>query len=211
MPPLLPPLLSLTRLCLRFLFLLESLVASFPPPLLSTFYEASLRIQTRQPSTSTTIHRRRLRRLTLLEMQRLRRMFENVFSPSPSFLLSLSLSLPLFSRYICIPLASFPGKATPRDRWKSRDRLAARNVDEMLSCSSLSRTLRGDVYPTLLCLLRAGTWMMMERSPSSVSCVLLKKEEWMWEGFVSCFDMGCCGREEGARIFEVGFWIVGQF
>lgn len=179
MPPLLPPLLSLTRLCLRFLFLLESLVASFPPPLLSTFYEASLRIQTRQPSTSTTIHRRRLRRLTLLEMQRLRRMFENVFSPSPSFLLSLSLSLPLFSRYICIPLASFPGKATPRDRWKSRDRLAARNVDEMLSCSSLSRTLRGDVYPTLLCLLRAGTWMMMERSPSSVSCVLLKKEEWM--------------------------------
>lgn len=82
---------SLTRLCLRFLFLLESLVASFPPPLLSTFYEASLRIQTRQPSTSTTIHRRRLRRLTLLEMQRLRRMFENVFSPSPSFLLSLSL------------------------------------------------------------------------------------------------------------------------
>lgn len=60
-------------------------------PLLSTFYEASLRIQTRQPSTSTTIHRRRLRRLTLLEMQRLRRMFENVFSPSPSFPLSLSL------------------------------------------------------------------------------------------------------------------------
>lgn len=50
--------------------------------------------------------------------------------------------------------------------------------------------------------------MMMERSPSSVSCVLLKKEEWMREGFVLCFDMG---REEGARIFEVGFWIVGQF
>lgn len=100
MPPLLPPLLSLTRLCLRFLFLLESLVASFPPPLLSTFYEASLRIQTRQPSTSTTIHRRRLRRLTLLEMQRLRRMFENVFSPSPSFLLSLSLSSTFLQVYM---------------------------------------------------------------------------------------------------------------
>lgn len=84
----LPLSLSLTRLCLRPSF--SRWNPSLPRfhPLLSTFYEASLRIQTRQPSTSTTIHRRRLRRLTLLEMQRLRRMFENVFSPS--FLLSLS-------------------------------------------------------------------------------------------------------------------------
>lgn len=147
--------LSLTRLCLRPSF--SRWNPSLPRfhPLLSTFYEASLRIQTRQPSTSTTIHRRRLRRLTLLEMQRLRRMFENVFSPS--FLLSLSLSFLRVYIYMYTRLA-FPGKATPRDRWKSRDRLAARNVDEMLSCSTLSRTLRGDVYPTLLCLLRAGWW-----------------------------------------------------
>lgn len=143
--------LSYASLCLRPSF--SRWNPSLPRfhPLLSTFYEASLRIQTRQPSTSTTIHRRRLRRLTLLEMQRLRRMFENVFSPS--FLLSLSFLRVYIYMYTRL---AFPGKATPRDRWKSRDRLAARNVDEMLSCSTLSRTLRGDVYPTLLCLLRAG-------------------------------------------------------
>lgn len=74
----------------------------FPP--LHVFSWASLRIQTRQPSTSTTIHRQRLRHLTLLEMHRLRRMFENVFSPLGSSLsirfspLSLFLSLSFILR-----------------------------------------------------------------------------------------------------------------
>lgn len=80
----LPLLLSQPCLCLTLLFPLA--IPSSPRS--AALSRASLRIQTRQPSTSTTIHRQRLRRLALLEMHRLRRMFENVFSPS-----SLSLTL----------------------------------------------------------------------------------------------------------------------
>ena len=138
------PLASLTLFCLTLLFPSESLVASFAVPLYGLLSRASLRIQTRQPSTSTTIHRQRLRRLTLLEMHRLRRMFENVFSPPRSSPSVLQPSLP-----------SKPRLLSPASSPVTDGNLATDLLPEMLTkCSRVpppvaaSRQLPApDVYP----------------------------------------------------------------
>ena len=103
----------------------------FPP--LHVFSWASLRIQTRQPSTSTTIHRQRLRHLTLLEMHRLRRMFENVFSPLRS-----SLSVPFSSLSLFLSLSLFhpPPTLLSRHPFVTDGNLATGLLPEMLTkCS----------------------------------------------------------------------------
>lgn len=163
--------LSYASLCLRPSF--SRWNPSLPRfhPLLSTFYEASLRIQTRQPSTSTTIHRRRLRRLTLLEMQRLRRMFENVFSPS--FLLSLS-----FLRvYIYVYSPRVPREGNPAWQMEiSRPTCCQKCWRNALVFHPVANVEgRRLSHPSL----SSSRGMMMERSPS---CVSLEKEEWMREG-----------------------------
>lgn len=195
----LPLSLSLTRLCLRPSF--SRWNPSLPRfhPLLSTFYEASLRIQTRQPSTSTTIHRRRLRRLTLLEMQRLRRMFENVFSPS--FLLSLSLFSPGIYIYVYSPRVPREGNPAMTD-----GNLATDLLPEMLTKCSRVPPCRERWGATFI----PPFFVFFARDDDGTfSFLCFAWERRMDAGrivvSILCFDMGYC---EWEREFLAWDWIL---
>lgn len=215
MPPLLPPeslslSLSLTRLCLRLLFLLESLVASFPPlspPPLHVLRLASLRIQTRQPSTSTTSHR------STAKTSHFARDAEAAPDVWKRFLafahpLSLSLSSTFLQVYICMYIACLvPREGNPA--WQME-------ISRPTCCQKcwrnalVSRTLRRDVYPFpfFVFFAREREWWWWWNVPSSVSCVLLEKEEWMWEGCV-VFILGGLyfDREVGLDGARISSWL----